>query len=68
MQYEADLKQSLNGGESQEELANHASAKQRVKDHLASPKCKNFMKKLWEVDAKLRNNPEAQMEQAKKLW
>ena len=68
MQYEADLKQSLNGGESQEELMRRASVRQREKDHLASPKCKNFMKKLWEVDAKLQNNPEAQMEQAKKLW
>ena len=68
MQSENDLKQNLNGGETQEELARRASVKQRVKDHLASPQCKNFMKTLWEWDAKLRDNPEAQMEHAKTLW
>ena len=68
MQSESDLKQNLNSGETQEKLANHASESQLAKDHLASQRCKNFMKVVREINAKLRDNPEAQMEHAKTLW
>lgn len=68
MTLENDLKQSLNGGESQEESTKHAFVSQLEKDHLASQRCKAFMQIVRETNVKLRNNPEAQMEQAKKLW
>ena len=42
--------------------------KQRARERLAVEKCKNFMKAFWELDAKLRDNPEAQREHAKTLW
>lgn len=49
-------------------VENEESLSEREKAHLASETCKNFMKTLWEWDAKLRDNPEAQAEQAKTLW
>jgi len=38
------------------------------KEHLASERCKNFMKVVREINSKLRDNPEAQKAQAKTLW
>ena len=38
------------------------------KEHLASERCKNFMKVVREINLKLRDNPEAQEAQAKTLW
>lgn len=49
-------------------VKNEKELNEREKAHLDSESCKNFMKTLWEWDAKLRDNPEAQAEQAKTLW
>ena len=68
MQSENGLNAILKDGEPLDELTKHATVKQREEALLASPGFKKFMSNLREVDAKLRDNPEAQMEHAKTLW
>lgn len=68
MTTENDMPQDVDAEAARAEQARVDSMSLLEKAHLTSQRCKAFMQVVRATNRELRDNPEAQREQARKLW